>query len=97
MIALWALWGCLAYEDGRAAEGEAACRLREACDQLAPIGYDHVDACITAATNQDWVDCDGYSERRMQECVEAWESAVEAESCELLTDPPDVCAQVCGG
>lgn len=97
MSLLWALMGCLAYEDGRAAEGEAACRLREVCDQLAEVGYSDVDTCITAATNQDWVACDDYAAERMQGCLDAWETAIDAADCAVLADPPDLCAAVCAG
>lgn len=96
-MTLLLLVGCVTYEEGRAAEGEAACRLREACGQLADVGYDDVDACITAATHQDWVACDDYSAERMQGCLDAWEAAVSAEDCAVLADPPDLCAAVCAG
>lgn len=90
------LVGCLKYEEGRAEEGEIACRLREVCDTLEAVGYADVDTCITGATGQEWGDCPGYSEERLQECLDAWEAAVEAKDCALSEDPPDVCAQVCG-
>ena len=99
----WGLWaaasllvGCLKYDEGRAEEGELACRLREACDTLEAVGYDDVDACITSATGQEWRECPGYSEERLQESLDAWEAAVEEPDCSLSEDPPDVCAQVCG-
>ncbi|MSQ01646.1 MAG: hypothetical protein EXR71_07105 [Myxococcales bacterium] len=88
--------GCLGYEEGRAAEGEAACRLRERCSLLAEIGYDDAADCIATATSQQWPACDLYRSERMQECLSGWDAALEAVDCDLLRQPPHVCAQVCG-
>ncbi|GDX81947.1 hypothetical protein LBMAG42_37580 [Deltaproteobacteria bacterium] len=99
----WCRWaaplllvGCLKYDEGRAEEGELACRLREVCNTLETVGYDDVESCITSATGQDWGDCPDYSAERLLDCLDAWEAAVETKNCALSEDPPDVCAQVCG-
>jgi hypothetical protein len=89
------LAACLEYEEGRAEEGELACQLREACDALEIVGYASVDDCIADATSQTWVECEDYREAQMVECVEAWEAAVEAADCDVLSTAPPVCAQVC--
>lgn len=91
------LAGCVKYEEGQAEVGTLACQLHDVCGSLPTLGYDDVDACITDATHQDWLDCPGYSAEIMQKCVDAWQAAVDDEACDVESAPPAVCLQVCGG
>lgn len=89
--------GCIEYEDGQVEQGTLACQLHGSCDSLVLLGYDTVDECVADATHQDWLDCPDYSAERMQECIDAWQAAVDAADCAVDSEPPSVCAQVCVG
>ncbi len=94
---LLVLLGCgPTYEEGMIEQGRLHCELLEACDQLAAVGYDSVNACIEDAESQDFAECpgDAYRSDNMQACVEAWEAAVASEDCDAS---PAECmpAQVC--
>ena len=96
VAALLVATGCLTYEEGREAEGEAACRLRDECNLLGEVGYDDAADCIAEATSQQWPVCDAYQAERMQECLDAWDAAIDDAACDVLREPPEVCAKVCG-
>jgi len=96
-VILLALLGCgPTYEEGMIEQGRLHCELLEACDQLATVGYDSVNACIEDAEGQAFSDCprSAYRADNMQACVDAWESAVASVDCDA--SPPECMpAQVC--
>ena len=91
------LVGCVKYEEGQAEVGTLACQLHAACGSLATLGYDDVDACVSDATHQKWMNCPEYSADSMQKCIDAWQAAVDDEACGVEATPPSLCVAVCGG
>lgn len=88
------LLACITYEEGMAAQGEFHCQLLEACGELETVGYDNVDDCTVAAQGQKWPVCEksDYDAEDMQTCVDEWEAAVEAKTCDAA---PPACTSVC--
>ena len=88
------LLGCIEYEEGMAEQGALHCKLLDVCGELAAVGYENVDDCISDAESQSWIACErsAYDAEDMQACVDGWEAAVESKTCDAN---PAECASVC--
>ncbi len=89
------LAGCLGYTEGQAQRGELHCAWLDTCGELDSVGFSDVAACADAAAAQpyDDADCPDYDGAAMAACLQSYEDAIDAASCDV--DFAEACL-VCG-
>ena len=91
------LAGCgLKYDEGQIERGRLNCKYQDLCGNLGAMGYEDVNACISDAEAQtyDEAQCPGYSSKVMDECLDAYQKAIDANDCAATFE--EVCV-VCTG